>query len=903
MIDAIRRSLCLGMLGIMVAAGPVRGQSDRVSRMAERLLQARDIPDWEQAIHVFSEINDPRVLPTLFKLIEGPAGPARAEAAGVLWRYNTKEVREKLVALSQQADPATRVEAAKSLCLMKFTAALSTLEETLASSDAEVRARTWRALAQIPEDGARRLIEKPPRAAAADTVWSAFASYLHDRDRPAQLELLRKTLLNLPAAALLAGKRDPRRADLDEAARAAEKGLRGRLDAAQALFRLQDGPALEILALGCADPAAAELPGGPARLLARAGDAALGPVVGALAQEKLAFRLGAARAAAMLNLSTEARRGALVEALGAAMGDESQMLRVRAIQAAAAQRLQAIVPRLEAALRHDDAHTRSEAARAISAIGSDGAFAALLGRLDTEPERSVRRALYESISLLRSSEAAKSLLPRLKPLAEQSQRSAQAAEEASWCLQAMASSGEAAAQLALRLLPKLDGDREQMMIELLALSGGESGLAFFMDRLREAPPDPEDPAVRFFDSLNDSFAPRLRQLIESETAMWIRVILARALYRMGQTEFGRGVLWALRHEDRYLRKLGAALSRGLNLPGSVELLGGLMDADPATAGYAARSLFADGSSEAIRVYLERLPQSALRRRAPVPLTNYWDGESRALHPTQKDFDADRVWVAFADDRLGRPYDLFLTSSSDAGKVWSDPVFTGLTSFADPAGEVPPPTFSLKVRGRDVTVAWTSTRAQSPDAVRPQFKTQQRVHAFKYQDFFKDRDQDGLRDLEEQALFTQAANADSDGDGLADGEDKNPLAPPPDLNRDEDVIRVLAFSHALYSGTLLRSGSRLLCVALPPGSARVPELAAFAGLVLHLRPEALSALWQATGAGFPRVIFGATRIDAGSQRASQVLILQRDPRDRLRLLVGLARRGDQWVVTGMSPEEP
>ncbi|NMB74226.1 MAG: hypothetical protein GYA21_03750 [Myxococcales bacterium] len=903
MTDARRLLLISLSISLLAPTGPASAQADRVARMSERLLQERDIPDWEQAVGIFAEINDPRVLGTLLRLLDSGNAVARAEAAGVLWRYNTKEVREKLVALSQQGVPLVRVEAAKSLCLMKFTAALSTLEELLSSADTEVRARTWRALANIPEEGARRLVEKPPRAAAGDTVWSAYAAYRHELDRPRQLETLQKILLNLPQASWLAGKIDPRRSDLEEAARLAEKGQKLRLQAAAALSRLHDGPALDILALGCADPATFDLPEGPARLLARAGDAALPPVSRALRHEKLLVRLGAARTAELLNLTPEADRKPLAEALDAALEDGSHLLRIHALRAAAAQRLTGLAPRIREGLRHAHAGTRAEAARALGVLRLDDAFATLSGRLQDEPDRGVRRALYQSIALLRSEAAADSLLPRLKNLATQANRSAQAAEEASWCLTAMASAGDAAARLALRLLPKLEGPRRDMMLELLAASGSEPGLDFFMDRLRDAPPPPEDPAVRFFDSLDERFVPRLLQLIESETAMWIRVILARALYRLGRVEFGRGILWALRNEDGYLRRLGAALARELNIPGSVELLAGLLETDAETAWFAARSLFADGSSEALRAYLARLGSSALRRRRPVPLTNYWDGDNRGLHPSQKDFDSDRVWVAFADDRLGRPYDLFLTSSNDGGKVWAEPVFTGLTSFADPAGEVPPPTFSLKVRGRDITVAWTHTRAQGTDPDRPQHKTQQRVHPFKYQDFFKDRDQDGLRDSEELALFTNPALADSDGDGLSDGDDKNPLAAPPDLARDEDVIRVLAFSHALFSGKLLPGAPRLLCVVLPAGGGRVPEVAAFPWLVLHLRADQLLTLWQNTGASFPRLAFGATRIDSGGLRAVQSLTLQRDARDRLQVMVGLARRGDQWVVTGMSQEEP
>jgi len=386
--------------------------------------------------------------------------------------------------------------------------------------------------------------------------------------------------------------------------------------------------------------------------------------------------------------------------------------------------------------------------------------------------------------------------------------------------------------------------------------------------------------------------------IENESAMWIRVILARALFRMGRAEFARGILWGLRNEDAYLRKLAAALARDLKIQGVIEPLQKLLADSPETAGYAARALLSDNSPAAVKALLEGLDSGTLRKRRAPPLNVFWEGRPSALHPFTKDFDNDWLWVLFADDRQGRRLDLYLTWATD-GKTWNEPVFTGLTSFADPEGQTPLPTFSLKVRSREVTIGLTRSFAQNDDPAKPSFGTVQRVHEFKFQDFFKDKDNDGLKDPEEAACFTNPQNPDSDGDGLNDGQDKNPLAKPASPERDEETIKLLAFSYAFLVKEALPGGARLLTVVQTPGGPRAPELPSYPWLVLHLRPEQVRGLWQATGAGYPRVSFGATRLNGA--RAVQPLIVSKAADDRVEIEVSFTQQNGQWVVSGYHEE--
>ena len=88
--------------------------------------------------------------------------------------------------------------------------------------------------------------------------------------------------------------------------------------------------------------------------------------------------------------------------------------------------------------------------------------------------------------------------------------------------------------------------------------------------------------------------------------------------------------------------------------------------------------------------------------------------------------------------------------------------------------------------------------------------------------------------------------------------------------------------------------------LNPGAQRVPELPTFPWLVLHLRPEQIASLWQSTGASYPRVALGNTRISGGN-RAVQPLTIVRDADDRLEVEVSFIKQDGQWTVTGYREE--
>ncbi len=896
-IQTIQTTLPTLLALLVMLAAPARAETDLVEWMANRLLSGKDILDYELALKRFVDLSDPRVLPTLMKLTEADDTIARAEAAGVLWYYNSKEVREKLVELSKDLDSEVRIEAAKSLCLMKYTASLEIIATELASAKQPIRSRALRALAAVGGDEARKAANGLRRSKSViDRVWAAYALYRMDADRQAQLDELERHLLGFPKTAWLARKSDPDKADLGRAARLASADLEPRLAASSALSRIGDERALAVLVRGTADRAAFGEPDGALHQLLRHRNDAAVACAGGLASDRVLVRLGSAQTARRLRIESDAAKATLAEALGKAVGDRARLVRLAALRAIAKLGLASQMDRVVQAMRSSDSETRRAAALTLGGLGDDRRLESLTRALAKEKDNRVRRSLYRAVELMETPRAVDPMLAQLKKLYKQRRGSSRSAEEMPLCIAALASAGERSADKVLRMLPELKGDKRKLMIEVLARTGSANAIDFFMDVLRESAPHPDDPAVRFFDSLDGRFAPRLESLIESETGMWIRVILARALFRLGKQEYGRGILWGLKNEEVYYRRLAASAARGLKVPGSVEPLIELLGDEPETAWYAARSLMSDGSPRSVAGLIKGLESSSLRRRRQMPVQLFWEGQRSARNPFIKEVDNERVWVLFAEDRIGGKLDLFLTWSAD-GRTWTEPVFTGLTSFADSSGRVAPPTFSLKVRGRDITIALTRTFAQSNNPKKPRFKTLQRVHRLKLKDFFKDRDGDGLKDAEERSRFTNPGRRDSDGDGLVDGKDKNPLARPAPEGRDDDEIKVLAFSYALMVAEALAVDSRLLVVENTPGTRRAPELPTWPWLVLHLKPDQVNSLWRNTGGGFPRVRFGQTEFRRGRTRAMQPLELAKGPGDGKRLEVLFSKRGDQWIVVG------
>lgn len=130
------------------------------------------------------------------------------------------------------------------------------------------------------------------------------------------------------------------------------------------------------------------------------------------------------------------------------------------------------------------------------------------------------------------------------------------------------------------------------------------------------------------------------------------------------------------------------------------------------------------------------------------------------------------WAIFRWHRLGRE-DYWITKAKGES-TWSDPILLGnLSSRFTTSRDAK---FDLRIEEQTfvVRVAGKSVR-------------------FNSEDYTLDSDGDGLPDSVERCLTTSAQNPDTDGDGVLDGEDGNPLTPKHKLTNDIAEIRQAVFA--------------------------------------------------------------------------------------------------------------
>jgi len=140
--------------------------------------------------------------------------------------------------------------------------------------------------------------------------------------------------------------------------------------------------------------------------------------------------------------------------------------------------------------------------------------------------------------------------------------------------------------------------------------------------------------------------------------------------------------------------------------------------------------------------------------------------------TSKDGEG-RTWAVFRWSRYGRGH-CWLTQSTGL-QEWSAPMLVGAgpdyRQDTSPVLHVDGERFTLTAGGQTFRYSLSEAGA--------------------------DADKDGLLDLEEGALGTDPTKADSDGDGVDDGVDRNPLTPKHTAKDDETQIRQAVFS-VLYA---------------------------------------------------------------------------------------------------------
>ncbi len=201
---------------------------------------------------------------------------------------------------------------------------------------------------------------------------------------------------------------------------------------------------------------------------------------------------------------------------------------------------------------------------------------------------------------------------------------------------------------------------------------------------------------------------------------------------------------------------------------------------------------------------------------------------------------DEVWVAYSHDRVN----------------WSRGLYTGIPVL-------PGNSFRVRVSEAAIDADWFGP--MHPPAERRYYRSSIDTTIWGYTIYkhvlYGDADADGLSDLAEDILWTDPDDPDTDGDGLADGYDNNPLAAPLDSLSREEMLHKAVIENELEA----LPDARLVIVEQLGD--RPISYHRSKGIVLSLSPQACDAYVEAHGYGVPILTCNAAAAAGDRLKAS------------------------------------
>jgi hypothetical protein len=181
-----------------------------------------------------------------------------------------------------------------------------------------------------------------------------------------------------------------------------------------------------------------------------------------------------------------------------------------------------------------------------------------------------------------------------------------------------------------------------------------------------------------------------------------------------------------------------------------------------------------------------------------------------LDPVAKTDDNGKTWAIFPWNRYGTQ-DIWLSFAEK--DFWAEPVLldlSGMPHLARVAAQAYDKKCLLRIQDDSVTILCDGNTVKST-----------------IRGSLRDSDSDGLPDVVEMRLLTDSNNPDSDKDGIADGNDSNPLTP-----RHEDSNDAVEIRQAVFSILFATSSSRDAIVIVDTGDFAKQEYYGYAGVVLR-----------------------------------------------------------------------
>ncbi len=202
------------------------------------------------------------------------------------------------------------------------------------------------------------------------------------------------------------------------------------------------------------------------------------------------------------------------------------------------------------------------------------------------------------------------------------------------------------------------------------------------------------------------------------------------------------------------------------------------------------------------------PQQFKMGRQEYAIDHFQSSDVRPLAQV-KDKD-NKTWAIIILSRYGG-LDLWLTSLLE-NDLWSEPIFLNLPDF---------PGLSMSRTEREKAIGKLQVEGDILKVVYNNVTYETRIS-----NQLKDIDKDGLPDIVEARFLTDAKNPDSDGDGIADGKDSNPLTP-----KQKDVNDTMEIRQAVFSALFATSNSRNAIVIVDRDEFAKQEYYGFSGAVL------------------------------------------------------------------------
>ncbi|MDZ7723709.1 MAG: hypothetical protein U5R06_13130 [candidate division KSB1 bacterium] len=227
-----------------------------------------------------------------------------------------------------------------------------------------------------------------------------------------------------------------------------------------------------------------------------------------------------------------------------------------------------------------------------------------------------------------------------------------------------------------------------------------------------------------------------------------------------------------------------------------------------------------------------------KAKPEIPQYTWGDLSAQRQYPKSCKLLADNgvTWCLFVSNYLGF-YEFWAANSTD-GENWSQALYTGIPLLPrkNISARVTLPHFIVQYDSVEKRLSYLDYLRNGSNADTKMFRVTKSA-------LLGDSDLDGWSDLVESRIWTDLQNADTDGDGVIDRFDSNPLAAEPDTLTLEQRLHKYIIEQELG----LYDTHQLVIVEQTHGSMQYKRQS---GLILSLPPEDCDEWIQLYGPGVP-----------------------------------------------------